>query len=171
MSIDALLCVGVVYLVQCGKDGWLVCVRQVGKEVLFMLQDPIADCLTRIRNGYMVRKEKVLVGHSAKNKNILNVLAEQGCIDSYEEVVNSVTNHPQISVALRYSQSSQGRRPAINKIRRFSRPGLRRFFSYKNIPTFKSGLAFGVMTTSKGVMTTHHAVLKKVGGELICVVE
>ena len=143
----------------------MVLERPVGKEVLFMLQDPISDCLTRIRNAYARKKVSTLVHVSKQNQSILTVLKEQGSIQDFTQVEEG--RHPMIEVVLAYSNN----RPSLLKVDRKSRPGLRVYMAYRDLPVFKSNLAYGIISTPKGMMTTQQAKIEKLGGEIICVVE
>lgn len=129
-----------------------------------MLQYEIADCLTRIKNGYAVAKPVVTVRKTKLNIQVLGVLQAQGSIKG---VMMKEDDPFHMDVELAYSQG----KPAMRDARIASRPAIRRYFKVKDIPTFKSGLSYGVISTSKGVMTTQEAKKAVVGGELICIVE
>lgn len=129
-----------------------------------MLNYEIADCLTRIRNATMKKHPSVLVRKTKFNKQVLKVLKEQGSIKDFADDAN---NERMIHVELSYVNG----RSSLKSVKVESRPGLRKYFRAKEIPLFKSGLSYGVISTSKGVMTTHQAAQMGVGGELICVVE
>ena len=131
-----------------------------------MLQDPISDCLTRIRNAYARKKSSTLVHLSKQNLAILEVLKEQGSISDFA-VLKQEDAHSMIEVVLSYHNN----RPSLIKVDRKSRPGLRVYMGYRDIPVFKSNLAYGIISTSAGMMTTQQAKEKKLGGELICIVE
>ena len=129
------------------------------------MSDPIADMLTRIRNGQ--RANKVSVSFSASNKKsaVLDVLSSEGYISGYETV--DVDGKPVTSVSLKYFQGS----PVISTLKRISRPGLRIFKSKDNLPDVMSGLGVAIVSTSKGVMSGRSAKAEGHGGEVICVVE
>ena len=129
-----------------------------------MLQFEVADCLTRIRNAYMKKHKSTIVRKNKFNAAILKVLAEQGSIKSFSEVEDDKN-------ALKVELSYVNGRPSLRSVKVSSRPGLRVYHGAQEIPQFKSGLAYGVISTSKGVMTTQQAKSVGVGGELICVVE
>ena len=131
-----------------------------------MLQDPISDCLTRIRNAYARKKPSTVVHMSKQNQSILAVLKEQGSIKDFA-MLEQENDHPMIEVVLSY----HNHRPSLLKIDRKSRPGLRVYMGYRDIPVYKSNLAYGIISTPKGVMTTQQAKKDKLGGELICIVE
>ena len=113
----------------------------------------------------MRSKPSTLVHLSKQNASILNVLKDQGSIKDF--AVLETESHPMIEVALSYVH----KRPALMKIDRKSRPGLRVYVGYRDIPVLKSNLAYGVISTPKGMMTTQQAKEKKLGGEIICIVE
>lgn len=129
-----------------------------------MLQYEIADCLTRIKNGYAVKKETVVVRKTKMNIEVLRVMQEQGSVAG---VVQKEDDAFHMDVKLAYSQGY----PSMRDVKIASRPAIRKYFKSADIPTFKSGLSYGVISTSKGMMTTHQAKRAGVGGELICVVE
>lgn len=129
-----------------------------------MLNYELADCLTRIRNAYMKRHKDVHVRKTKLNMAVLAVLKEQGAIADFAADADSDRT---ITIVLKYANS----RPAMKSIKCVSRPGLRVYYSSQDIPRYKSGLAYGVISTSKGVMTSQQAKAAGVGGELLCVVE
>ena len=130
------------------------------------MTDPIADLLTRIRNGIMARHRVVDVPASNIKKNIVKILFDQGYILNYkfEEVV------PQgnIKIALKYHPESK--QSAITKIQRVSRPGLRKYVHNEELPRVLNGLGIAIISTSQGIMTDKEARVKKIGGEVICIV-
>lgn len=129
------------------------------------MSDPIADMLTRIRNGQ--RANKVSVDFSASNKKsaILEVLSSEGYISGYETA--DVDGKPVTSVALKYFQGA----PVISTLKRVSRPGLRIFRGKDELPDVMSGLGVAIVSTSKGVMSGRSAQAEGHGGEVICTVE
>jgi small subunit ribosomal protein S8 len=127
--------------------------------------DPIADMLTRIRNGLMVRKAFVLVPSSKIKVAIAQILLEEGFVQGYE-----VTNeHPQpnIRVWLKYDQN---RRPILTGLERVSKPGRRVYKGKQNLPWVLSGLGIAIVSTPKGVMTGREARRQGIGGEVLCYV-
>jgi len=126
------------------------------------MHDPIADMLTRIRNGQQARHEEVSFAASKLKAQVCRVLAEEGYI---EEFFNSVSEagHPQLTVKLKYFQGQ----PVIHSLKRVSRPGLR---IYRGVNQLKPipGFGIAILSTSSGVMTNHQAKEKRVGGEVIC---
>ena len=129
-----------------------------------MLQYEIADCLTRIRNAYMKKHKSTIVRKNKFNVSVLKVLAEQGSIKSLADVEGDQN-------ALKVDLSYVKGRPSLRSVKVSSRPGLRVYHGVQDIPPYKSGLAYGVISTSKGVMTTQQAKQAGIGGELICIVE
>ena len=125
------------------------------------MQDPIADMLTRIRNGQMAKHETVNVSSSTLKLNIVKVLKEEGFITDF--AVSDETVKKSIKIALKYFQGV----PVINKIKRISRPGLRIYKSHKDIAPV-SGFGVAVMSTPKGVMSDKQAKLLGIGGEVLC---
>ena len=129
------------------------------------MSDPIADMLTRIRNGQ--RANKAIVNFSASNKKsaILDVLSSEGYISGYDTV--DVEGKPVTSVTLKYYQGQ----PVISTLKRISRPGLRIFRGKDDLPDVMSGLGVAIVSTSKGVMSGRTAKAEGHGGEVLCVVE
>jgi len=128
-----------------------------------MHSDPIADLLTRIRNGAQARLVSVDCPHSKIKLEILRILQAEGFISSYEVVTES--KFPAIRIHLRYDSK---RKPLINHIARVSKPGLRVYKPVGDLKPIRSGLATRIVTTSAGVMTDREARRRKVGGEVIC---
>jgi small subunit ribosomal protein S8 len=127
--------------------------------------DPIADFLTRIRNGITAAHETVDIPSSKLKREMARILQEQGYIRGFEvEAPNA--DHPGevIRVRLKYTDD---RRSAITGLRRASRPGQRRYVPATSIPKVQGGLGTAILSTSKGVMTGHDARLQKVGGEVV----
>lgn len=126
------------------------------------MTDPIADMLSRVRNGLQAKKKTVEVPASKVKRSILTVLADEGYIRGFSEVEGA--KHPTLSVELKYS----GGKSVISEISRFSRPGLRQYSGAKDIPMVANGLGVVVVSTSKGVMTDTQAKEQNLGGELLC---
>lgn len=124
-----------------------------------MMTDPIADMLTRIRNGIAAGFDKVDVPGSKIKANICAVLKEEGYIRSFKIVAKSPSD---ISIRVYLKES------AIVGLKSASTPGLRIYRSYKDLPRVCSGLGISVLSTSKGVLSSRKARALKVGGELIC---
>ena len=127
--------------------------------------DPIADMLTRIRNGLMVRKSYVLVPSSKIKVAIAQILLEEGFIQGYE--VTNERPQPNIRLWLKYDDK---RRPIVSGLRRISRPGRRVYSGKRELPWVLSGLGIAIVSTPKGVMTDREARRTGVGGEILCYV-
>ncbi len=130
------------------------------------MTDPIADYLTRIRNGIAARKRMVEIPASNLKKQITKVLYEKGYIHAYK----FVNDGPQgtIKIALKYNPQTQS--PAIMNLERVSRPGLRKYSKADELPSVLNGLGIAIVSTSKGVMTDKEARQMNVGGEVLCYV-
>ena len=129
------------------------------------MTDPIADVLTRIRNGIQAAHETVHIPASKLKRELARILDEQGYIEGYDvEAPNA--DHPGevIRVRLKYTDD---RRSAIQGLRRVSRPGQRRYVPSTSIPKVQGGLGTAIVSTSRGVMTGHDARRQRVGGELL----
>lgn len=128
-----------------------------------MMQDTIADMLTRIRNAQSATKETVAMPSSKVKASIAAVLKEEGYIEEYK-VTGDVK--PELFITLKYYAG----RPVIEKIERVSRPGLRIYRRCDELPTVMNGLGVAIVSTSRGVITDRRARSLQVGGEVICVV-
>ena len=127
------------------------------------MQDPIADMLTRIRNGQAANKVAISMPSSKLKVAIANVLASEGYIESVK-VVEGVK--PELEITLKYFQN----KPVVESIKRVSRPGLRIYKRKDELPKVMGGLGIAVVSTSKGVMTDRAARQAGLGGEIICYV-
>lgn len=127
-----------------------------------MMTDPIADMLSRLRNGQMASKSTVLVPASKVKGAILNVLKDEGYIAGFSDAEDS--KHPAFIVTLKYSSG----RPVISEISRVSKPGLRVYKKADEVPSVREGLGISIISTSQGVMTDAQAREKKLGGEVLC---
>lgn len=128
-----------------------------------MHSDPIADLLTRIRNGLVVRMPFVEIPHSKLKVEVVKILEQEGFVKSHE--INNEGKFPTIRVHLKYDSR---RKPIIREIKRVSTPGLRVYREARELRPVRSGLATLVLTTSQGVMTDREARRRKIGGEVIC---
>ena len=129
--------------------------------------DPIADYLTRLRNGQMARHSIVEIPASNMKKRITEILYEQGYILKYK-FEPSENGQGIIKVALKYD--AQTKEPVIREMQRISRPGLRKYSGSKSVPRIINGLGIAIVSTSRGVMTDKEARKLNVGGELLCYV-
>lgn len=128
-----------------------------------MHSDPIADLLTRIRNGSSANLPSIEVPHSKLKLEVVKILENEGFIKGHEVV--SEAKFPAIRIHLRYDAK---RRPIIKHIQRVSKPGLRVYRPVANLLPRRSGLATQILTTSIGVMTDREARRRNVGGEVLC---
>lgn len=127
------------------------------------MQDPIADMLTRIRNGQAASKVAISMPSSKLKVAIANVLAEEGYIESVKVLEGA---KPELEITLKYFQG----KPVVESIQRVSRPGLRIYKRKDELPKVMGGLGVAVVSTSKGVMTDRAARQAGLGGEIICYV-
>ena len=128
-----------------------------------MHSDPIADLLTRIRNGAQARLTTVDVPHSKIKVEIVKILEAEGYLTGHE--ITTETKFPTIKVHLRYDNK---RKPLISHIARVSKPGLRVYKPCNELKPVRSGLATRIVSTSSGLMTDREARRRKMGGEVIC---
>lgn len=131
-----------------------------------MVTDPIADYLTRVRNAMRAGHKVVEIPASKIKKEITKILFDQGYILNYKFEDSSVQGT--IKIALKYDKVTN--LPAIKKIQRASKPGLRKYSGCKELPRVLNGLGIAIISTSKGVMTDKKARQENVGGEVICYV-
>ena len=131
-----------------------------------MLTDPIADYLTRIRNASRAGHRVVEIPASNLKREITKILFDQGFILSYKFDEDKVQGN--IKIALKYDRNTK--EPIIKKIRRISKPGLRKYASSDEMPRVLNGLGVAIVSTSHGVMTSKQAKRDKVGGEVLCYV-
>ena len=129
------------------------------------MSDPIADMLTRIRNGQQASKAKVAFPASRQKKAILDVLVDEGYVTGYNTDENG--GKPVTTVELKYFQG----KPVISRLARASRPGLRLFKGKNELPTVMGGYGVAIVSTSSGVMSDRAARAAGQGGEIICTVE
>jgi small subunit ribosomal protein S8 len=132
-----------------------------------MNSDPIADLLTRIRNGSRARLARIEVPHSKVKVSIAKLLKEEGFLEDVREIAGKTPGQGVIEIKLRYDDHRQ---PVLNGIKRVSKPGLRNYFRCQDIPKIQSGLGVMILTTSQGVLTDRQAKEKGVGGEALCAV-
>ena len=130
-----------------------------------MMTDPIADLLTRIRNGLMVRKEKVYCPYSRLKENILAVLKEEGFLTDYRVLEPSDVSYKMLEISLKYDENGN---PAIQRIRRESRPGRRVYKSADEIEKILGGFGIGIYSTNQGVLSDRQCRQRRVGGEFLC---
>lgn len=129
-----------------------------------MMNDPVGDMLTRIRNAQMRGKSTVRTPASKLRAWILDVLQSEGYIRGYERVTDG--GHPALDISLKYFDGT----PVIRELARVSKPGRRVYSSAKEIPSVRNGLGVSIVSTPKGVMTDAAARSANVGGEVLCTV-
>jgi small subunit ribosomal protein S8 len=127
------------------------------------MTDPIADLLTRVRNGQLARHEKVTLPWSRMKENLARVLVSEGYVR--EVVVGGEADKRTLTVLLSYTPGGD---PVITGIRRVSKPGLRVYTSAKEIPSVRNGFGVSVLSTPFGLMANREARRRNVGGELLC---
>lgn len=130
------------------------------------MQDPIADLLTRLRNGCMAKQDVVRVPASKIKQSILEVLYNEGYIGGYQ-VEQLENNKSEIVVDLKYYKGT----PVISKLKRISRPGLRVYKARNDIPSVLGGLGVSIISTTKGIVSDKQARQLGQGGEVLCCVE
>ena len=130
------------------------------------MQDPIADLLIRIKNGYMAKKSVVSIPASNIKQDILKVLNQEGYIEGYtiEKLENNKSN---LLINLKYYKNKS----VINKIKRVSMPGLRVYKGKKELPKVLGGLGISIISTTKGIVSDREAKKLGQGGEILCYVE
>ncbi|MDB5076695.1 MAG: ribosomal protein [Chloroflexi bacterium] len=127
------------------------------------LSDPIADMLTRLRNGLMARHTSVDIPHSNMKEHIAQILVDEGFVRDYEVVRDGAK--VTLRVVLKYTPQ---RRPVMTHLRRLSKPGLRIYTGKDRIPRVLGGIGLVIISTPRGVITGQHAKRLGVGGELLC---
>jgi small subunit ribosomal protein S8 len=131
-----------------------------------MTTDPISDYLTRVRNAIGANHRIVEIPASNIKKEITKVLHEKGYIQNYK--FEDDDKQGKIKIALKYNPATK--QPAIIKIDRVSKPGLRKYVGIDNLPKVINGLGIAILSTSKGVITDKEARDLRVGGEVLCYV-
>ena len=129
------------------------------------MTDPIADMLTRIRNGQKVALVSISMPSSTLKEAIAKVLQEEGYIDGFE-VADEVGNKRTLTIQLKYFDG----KPVIETIQKISKPGLRIYRGKGDLPRVMGGLGIAIVSTSKGVMTERQAQEQGFGGEVLCIV-
>lgn len=134
------------------------------------VNDPIGDFLTRIRNAQQRNHEYVTAPSSKMLEAIADILKKENFVEDYE--VEDVKPQKKLIVKLRYADNEFSNEPvpAIQNSQRVSKPGVRKYVGYRDIPTIKNGLGISIISTPQGVMKGDDAKTNKVGGELLCYV-
>lgn len=130
-----------------------------------VVTDPIADLLTRIRNALTAKHETVSVPNSKMKKAIVDILVNEGFVKSAEVVGND--GKSDIVITLKYGAKNE---KVITNLKRISKPGLRVYCGYEQLPKVLGGLGIAIVSTSKGVMTDKQARNNKIGGEVLAYV-
>ena len=131
-----------------------------------MVTDPIADYLTRVRNAVMANHRIVEIPASNLKKEMTKILFEKGYILNYKFEEDNLQG--KIKIALKYDPVTKV--PAINKLERISKPGLRKYADSSSLPRVLNGLGIAILSTSAGLMTDKEARKQKIGGEVLCYV-
>jgi small subunit ribosomal protein S8 len=127
------------------------------------MTDPIADFLTRVRNGSKARLAECIMPHSNLKEGIAAILKKEGYIADYAAGADE-RGHKTLVVKLKYVDSA----PAITGVKRVSTPGRRLYYSYTDVPRVLNGLGIAIISTSKGLMKDQDCRRNKAGGELLC---
>jgi len=130
-----------------------------------MMNDPLGDMLTRIRNAQMRGKSTVSTPASKLRAWVLDVLVSEGYVRGYEKNPSD-NGQGELVISLKYYEGT----PVIREIKRVSKPGRRVYMSVKDIPTVRNGLGVSIVSTPKGVMSDANARVANVGGEVLCTV-
>lgn len=130
-----------------------------------VVTDPIADLLTRIRNALTAKHETVSVPNSKMKKSIVDILVNEGFVKSAEVVEGD--GKSDIVITLKYGAKNE---KVITNLKRISKPGLRVYCGYEQLPKVLGGLGIAIVSTSKGVMTDKQARNNKIGGEVLAYV-
>lgn len=128
------------------------------------MTDPIADMLTRVRNGQKARKVSVAMPSSKAKAAVAKVLQDEGYITGFS--TSDDGNKSQLTVELKYFEGT----PVIERIERVSKPGLRIYKSREELPKVLGGLGVAIVSTSAGVMSDAQAREQGIGGEVLCIV-
>ena len=127
------------------------------------MSDPVADLLTRIRNGQRANKVSVVAPGSRIRENVLSVLVREGYIRGFERY-NIRTGIDEIKIELKYYEGQ----PVIREINRISRPGCRIYSKIRDLPRVYNGLGISILSTPRGIMSDSEAREANVGGEVLC---
>ena len=130
-----------------------------------MMNDPIGDMLTRIRNSQMRGKSTVMTPASKLRVWVLDVLAQEGYIRGYEKGTDA-NGHPTLEISLKYYEGE----PVIRELKRVSKPGRRVYMGVRELPSVREGLGVSIVSTPRGVMSDANARAANVGGEVLCTV-
>nr|QCI06219.1 ribosomal protein S8 [Dicranema revolutum] len=129
-----------------------------------MVNDTIADMLTRIRNANLAKHQIVQVPATKMTRNVVKVLREEGFICEFEEMFDNLRQY--LLISLKYK--GKDKKPVITALKRISKPGLRVYANHKELPKVLGGIGIAIISTSKGVMTDKKARHNGLGGEVLC---
>ena len=133
-----------------------------------MINDPIADMLTRIRNAQMAGHAAVAMPSSNIKKEIARILKEEGFIEDFSVNEGEKPSQITLQIKIKYAGERRSKKPVITGIERVSRPGRRVYTRHDEIPWVLSGMGISILSTPKGVMTGQRARQEGVGGEILC---
>nr|UNJ16392.1 ribosomal protein S8 [Boldiaceae sp.] len=129
-----------------------------------MVNDRIADMLTRIRNANLAKHQIVQIPSTKMTRNIIKVLREEGFVENFEEIGQDLQLY--LLISLKYK--GKNRQPVLTSLKRVSKPGLRVYANHKDLPRVLGGLGIAIISTSKGIMTDRNARYNGIGGEVLC---
>lgn len=129
-----------------------------------VVNDTIADMLTRIRNANLARHQIVEVPATKMTRNMALVLKEEGFVQNFEQIGEGIETH--LMISLKYN--GKNRQPVITALKRISKPGLRVYANHRELPRVLGGLGIAIISTSRGVMTDRQARHDGLGGEILC---
>jgi small subunit ribosomal protein S8 len=128
-----------------------------------VLSDPIADMLSSVKNGFLVKKDQIKVPYSKIKEQMAKIMVRCGFLTKLEkERIDKVKSR--LVLTLKYENGQ----PVVTNLKRISKPGVRFYTVYKKLPRPVFGSGITIVSTSKGLMTNTEAIKKKLGGELIC---
>jgi small subunit ribosomal protein S8 len=130
-----------------------------------MMNDPIGDMLTRIRNAQMRGKSTVMTPASTLRARVLDVLLSEGYIRGYEKS-DTANKQGEFTISLKYYEGE----PVIRELKRVSKPGRRVYMGVSELPSVRNGLGVSIVSTPKGVMSDANARAANVGGEVLCTI-
>ena len=129
------------------------------------MTDPVADVITRIRNGQMAERTEVVSPYSRLRESVLDVLKREGYIRGFSRQTNE-GGHADLGIELKYYEG----KPVIKEIKKGSKPGRRVYSKIQDLPKVYNGLGISVLSTPKGVLSDQEARVQNVGGEVLCTV-
>ena len=129
-----------------------------------MVNDPIADLLTQIRNANERLKQEVVLQSSNLILQIVKILKEESYIEDFSVSKDEKTSRDMVSISLKYIDKM----PAIKHLQRISKPGVRTYMKYKDIKEILNGFGISIFSTPKGIMTGKQARQERLGGEYLC---